>query len=577
MAGKLPVVGASVQLYAAGTSGNGSAGTSLLTSAVTTDSSGAFSVAASSYSCPATTSVLYLVATGGSVSGSGSGNSAIAMMSSPGACSAVTSGASYTLNELTTVASAYAFAQFLSAGAHLGSTATNVGGLTLAAGTLANLVNVATGATPGAAFPSTGTAPVAMLDSLANAVNACVTTSSAGSAACSSLFSAVTASGTPPANTLDAMLAVAKNPVSNGALYALTASGVYSPTLAAQPSDWTMFVNFTGGGMSEPSALSIDSKGNVWVANYGSVTSLFSNAGVPLFASGLTGNGQGLEYGGAVDANDVMWTASEPGNSVGSSISLFTSAGTAAAGSPYTAGGLDFPLSIAVDATNVSWIVNYGDSSLTLLSNSGSPLSGSTGLNGVDSTGTGNFIFPVAVAVDSNRNGWVANQSSDTVTKVAPDGSSYISYVVGDGPSGVAVDTANNVWVANYYGNSIGIVSAAGKVLSGTGITGGGIVHPQGIAVDGANNVWVANYRGPSLSELAAVGSSAGTGTVLSPAVGWGPDAALLEAFGLAIDASGNVWVTNFATNTAGTYTLTEFVGLAAPVKTPLLGPVRVP
>jgi len=46
----------------------------------------------------------------------------------------------------------------------------------------------------------------------------------------------------------------------------------------------------------------------------------------------------------------------------------------------------------------------------------------------------------------------------------------------------------------------------------------------------------------------------------------------MLEAFGLAIDAAGNVWTTSFATNT-----LTEFVGLAAPVKTPLLGSTRIP
>ncbi len=46
----------------------------------------------------------------------------------------------------------------------------------------------------------------------------------------------------------------------------------------------------------------------------------------------------------------------------------------------------------------------------------------------------------------------------------------------------------------------------------------------------------------------------------------------MLEAFALAIDASGNLWVTNF-----GNDTLTEFVGLATPVKTPLLGPPQAP
>jgi hypothetical protein len=33
------------------------------------------------------------------------------------------------------------------------------------------------------------------------------------------------------------------------------------------------------------------------------------------------------------------------------------------------------------------------------------------------------------------------------------------------------------------------------------------------------------------------------------------------------VDASGNLWISNFGSNT-----LTEFVGLAVPVKTPLLG-----
>ena len=577
MAGGSPLVGASVQLYAAGTTGNGSAPTALLTTPATTDSTGTFSVAVGAYTCPAANSVLYLVSTGGYVGTSGTSNAAAVLMSSPGACSTIATGASYVLNELTTVASAYAFAQFLSAGAQLGSTATNVSGLTLAAATLANLVNLTTGVAPGAAFPATGTAPTAKLDSLANAVNVCVL----NEGFCSTLFSFVTTGTTLPGNTLDAIVDLAKDPVgTGGTVYSLTLqSKAYTPVLTAQPTDWTLFVTYTGGGMNDPSALSIDSKGNVWVANYFSTASLFTNAGVPVFATGITGDGQGLEYGGAVDANDAMWLASEPtsANNNTSSVTLLTSGGTAVTGSPYTTGGLDFPIAIAVDATNVSWIVDYGDSCLTLLSNAGAALSGTSGYNGVDSSGTPNFDFPVAVAVDSNRNGWVANLSSNTVTKVSANGLSYTSYVTGSGPSGVAVDTANNVWVANYYGSSVGIVSSTGTVLSGSGITGGGIDQPQGIAVDGANNVWVANYRGSStsgnsISELAAVGSKAGTGAILSPSAGWGPDAALLEAFGLAIDASGNVWATNFGSNT-----LTEFVGMAVPVRTPLLGPVRVP
>jgi hypothetical protein len=38
------------------------------------------------------------------------------------------------------------------------------------------------------------------------------------------------------------------------------------------------------------------------------------------------------------------------------------------------------------------------------------------------------------------------------------------------------------------------------------------------------------------------------------------------------VDASGNLWISAFATNT-----LTEFIGLAAPVRTPRIGPPAAP
>ena len=142
---------------------------------------------------------------------------------------------------------------------------------------------------------------------------------------------------------------------------------------------------------------------------------------------------------------------------------------------------------------------------------------------------------------------------------------------MGQGPTSVAIDSADNVWSANFYANSVGLVSSTGTVLSGGGYTGGGMNAPRGIAVDGSGNAWVASERGPSLAEFSSA-SSANHGTLLSPSAGWGSDAKLLEPYSLAIDAAGNIWISNYGSNT-----LTEFIGLAAPVKTPLLGPVRVP
>ena len=62
--GQQPVTGSSVQLYAAGTTGYGSAATALLSSPVVTDASGSFTITGG-YTCPSPTSQLYIVARGG--------------------------------------------------------------------------------------------------------------------------------------------------------------------------------------------------------------------------------------------------------------------------------------------------------------------------------------------------------------------------------------------------------------------------------------------------------------------------------------------------------------------------------
>src|ERR1700722_10181663 len=61
--GQQPVSGMTLQLYAAGSSGYGSAATPLFSPATTTNASGAFVFPA--YTCPTPTTQVYLVGTGG--------------------------------------------------------------------------------------------------------------------------------------------------------------------------------------------------------------------------------------------------------------------------------------------------------------------------------------------------------------------------------------------------------------------------------------------------------------------------------------------------------------------------------
>ncbi len=573
LAGRSPVAGAQVQLYAAGSGGNGSAATALLPSPLLTDANGVFAAAAGSYSCPSPSSILYLVSTGGQI-GSQAPNPAIAFMTVPGACSGIGQGAAYVLDEVTTAASAFVLRPFLAPGSQLGSSSTNTGGLSLGVASLGNLVNLTTGLAPGSALPSTATAPVAKLNTLANLLNTCATAPAGASGpACTNLFAQAPTNAVPPTNTADAALAMAGQPATNvAALFGLAAkSAAFSPALTAAPPDWTLTMAYTGGGLHAPTAVSIDSAGRVWVANYYGVASLFSNTGAPLFVGGITGYGLQESYGGAVDPSDRMWIANQENTDTSvngglGSLTVLNSSGPALPGSStLSSGGLDYPASVAFDRNGTAWVVDYGDGHVTVLNSAGAPQSGAGGYT------SGQFAFPVAVATDSQGNGWVANQSASTVTRVAPDGSAFSSFTVGNGPSAVAVDAGDNVWTANYFGDSLGLLSASGQVLSSGGFVGGGLSHPTGIAIDGAGTAWVANYRGPGISAFAGA-SATNPGGALSPAAGFGPDQRMVEAFGVAVDAGGNVWFSSTGDNR-----LIEFLGAASPAKTPLLGGVRVP
>ncbi len=80
---------------------------------------------------------------------------------------------------------------------------------------------------------------------------------------------------------------------------------------------------------------------------------------------------------------------------------------------------------------------------------------------------------------------------------------------------------------------------------------------PDGIAIDKSGNVWVTNDGDNTISELSSSGSAIGTYPV-----GNAPD-------GIAIDASGNVWVVNYSDNT-----ITKLLGLTkGPQYFPYTGP----
>jgi streptogramin lyase len=572
ISGSIPVVNATVSIYAAGgPEGHGSA----LMAQGLTDAQGLFSA---QVTCPqqwmTPGALVYATASGGGAGNGGESNTALALIVALGNCDELPG--AFVVNELTTVATAFALSSFMSGdGMDVSSR-----GAANAMATAALLVEPTSGMIA-ATLPSTtacseSSAPNCevrlKLGTLAGALAACSQSAGPQSAPCAALLSSATAdTANSPLDTSQAALAIARNPglVSVGGVFAVsTLSEAFGDKLAVAPNDWTLALTFSGGGLSEPTGLALDAMGNVWIANYDNAVTELSPSGAALSpAAGFTGGGIEESFGIAVDAAGDIWVCNEQSsgalNAGLGSLTKLAPDGTVS-GAPIFAGGIDFPDAILADNAGDIWVANYGNSSLTELTRAGVPVS-LTGFFG------GGLSFPVALALDTSGKVWVANEGANQVSEFASGGTA-LSPSAGFGggglavPQGIAIDQYKHVWIANYYANSVTEMTDQGAPLSGdAGYLGGGLNAPGGIAIDGAGTVWIANYRGASITALKGA-SSAAPGEALSPASGFS-NAGLQQPFAIAIDPSGDVWVTNF-----GNDSVTEFIGIAAPVKTPLTG-----
>ena len=242
--GQHPVVGATVQLYAVGNSGPGSASTPLLKQTVTTSRSGGFDVTGL-YACPDASTPVYLVGRGGNPGlAEGTTNTALALMTYLGACGAMEN-EYVTVNEVTTIGSVWPLASYMASSTKFGVTGVDNAFINATLG-VSQLIDPARGVTPGLIVPANAIVQTAKLNTLANALAACGNSSggTAGDAsACGILFSLATPSGeTAPENTVDAALRIARNTSINPlSLYnPAIQTAAFGPALESAPVDWKL-------------------------------------------------------------------------------------------------------------------------------------------------------------------------------------------------------------------------------------------------------------------------------------------------------------------------------------------------
>ncbi|MDP3622095.1 MAG: NHL repeat-containing protein [Polynucleobacter sp.] len=426
------------------------------------------------------------------------------------------------INELTTVAAGYAFAQFFQSDYSIAGPALP---LSIAAGMAENLVAAQTGtasviiqSSPNAYETNTWSA----IGTLGNILAAC--TQGIGNA-CTNLFTQTPdSSGNLPTTNLQAIVNIARNPARNvSAIFnlgsvvtsfrpALTADqGPASNNVLQKLDAWTLAVKVNDSGSAScpfggPANVAFDANGYAWINNnvvQGTPNSsnclmvlqpngkpangLGNTPSSPITGGGILGSG----FGVAIDLLGNIWSGNFGWGTVvpaDGSVTKLSALGMPLSPSTGFTTNLDRVQGVAVDQSNTIWMASHGNNTVVVYpkGNSNNPLTYFDG-----------NLAPFGMAVDSQGDAWVTYTNTDVVSKLRIVGGQItklftVSLPAGSNPKGIAVDSQGNAWIAAGANSFVYAINSGGTLVGS--YSGQGINGPWGLSVDAKQNIWVANF-----------------------------------------------------------------------------------
>jgi sugar lactone lactonase YvrE len=253
---------------------------------------------------------------------------------------------------------------------------------------------------------------------------------------------------------------------------------------------------------------------------------------------------------------------------------------TTFAGAGGSGGSFQGPTGVAVDGSGNVFVADAGSNLIRKITPGGvvSTFAGTGAAGSADGTAlTATFNNPTGVAVDPAGNVYVADRVNNLIRKITAAGA--VSTLAGSGaagasdgvgvaatfnyPQGLAVDASGNVFVADGYNHKIRKISPLGAVstLAGTGSAGstdgdGAVARfdtPYTVTVSSDGSVVyvgdTSNHTVRKITSAGLVSTIAGSALSLGDVDGVGSVARFHFTEGIALDASGNLFVSDFGNN----------------------------
>jgi trimeric autotransporter adhesin len=344
-----------------------------------------------------------------------------------------------------------------------------------------------------------------------------------------------------------------------------------------------------------PEGVTVDSAGNLYIDDFynNRIRKITNGAIVTVVGGGTTAGNNGLAtsaqlsdpFAVTVDSAGNLYIADEVSSIVwkvsNGTIAAMAGNGTRGFGGdngPATSAQLSGPLGVAADSAGNVYIADTGNSRvrkvtngvITTIAGNGAP-----GFSGDNGPAPGAQLnTPIGLAIDSAGSLYIADNSNQRVRKVA---NGIITTIAGNGtccsdgnnnatatgstlsaPSGVAVDSAGNLYIADDFFDSrvLKVSNGVISVVAGNGsdgfsgdngpATSAQLWEPVGITLDSAGNLYIAD---PTNQRIRKVSNGVITTIAGNGAEGFSGDngpafnAQLNAPDGIVVDSAGNVYI----------------------------------
>lgn len=227
----------------------------------------------------------------------------------------------------------------------------------------------------------------------------------------------------------------------------------------------------------------------------------------------------------------------------------------------YSTSGVGFlvPMDFALGSNEMVYVLNRGVDEITLRISKCTLNHEFVGDIGRYGMGDGQFVWPMALALDQEENIYVSDENLNRIT-VMDKGGQFLSKwgesgsAEGqlDGPSGMAIDTAGNVYVVDSRNHRVQRFTVDGQCLGSWGNEGSGegqFNKPWGICLDGEGHVYVADWKNDRVQKFTAEGKFLAEFKETSEGVG-----ALNRPTDVAVDSDGDVYVADWGNHQVKIY-----------------------